>query len=62
MFWLFGHEACGILTPWPRIKSAPSAIEGEVLTSGPTEKPFNLFLYSMWMTFMKNNLKTYYYS
>ena len=62
MFWLFGQEARGILTPWPRIKSAPSAIESEVLINGPTEKPCDLFLYSMWITFMKNSLKIYYYS
>ena len=35
MFWIFGHEACGILALWPEIKPAPSALEGEVLTTGP---------------------------
>ena len=30
MFWLFGHEACGILVPG----STSSAWEGEVLTTG----------------------------
>ena len=27
------HEACGILSPWPRIEPAPPALEGEVLTT-----------------------------
>ena len=30
MFWFFGHEACGILAPWPEIKLASPALEGEV--------------------------------
>ena len=35
MFWFFGHEACGILVPRPGIEPAPSASEGEVLTTEP---------------------------
>ena len=31
MFCYFGHEACGILAPWPGIKPATPALEGEVL-------------------------------
>ena len=38
MFWIFCHEASGILTPQPGIKSAPPALEGEVLTPGPPGK------------------------
>ena len=38
MFWFFGHEALGTLTPWPRIEPAPPALEGEVLTTGPPGK------------------------
>ena len=38
MFWFLGHEACGILAPQPGIKSAPLALEGEVLTTGPPGK------------------------
>ena len=38
MFWVFGREACGILAPRPRIKPAPPALEGEVLTTGPPGK------------------------
>ena len=34
MFWFFGHQAFGILTPWPGIKPTPSALEGRVLTGG----------------------------
>ena len=33
MFWLFGHESCGINLPG--IEPAPPALEGEVLTTGP---------------------------
>ena len=38
MFWFFGHEACGILAPRPGIEPAPSALEGEVLTTGSPGK------------------------
>ena len=38
MFCFFGHEACGILAPWPVIEPAPPALEGEVLTTGPPGK------------------------
>ena len=31
---VFGHKACGILTPWPGIEPTPPALEGEVLTTG----------------------------
>ena len=34
MFWLFGCEAHGILSPQPGIKSTCPALEGEVLTTG----------------------------
>ena len=39
MFWFFAHEVCGILDPWQGIKSAPHALEGEVLTTGLPGKP-----------------------
>ena len=38
MLWFSSHEACVILVSQPRIKSAPSEMEGEVLTSGPPGK------------------------
>ena len=38
MFWFFGCEACGILPPRPGIKPATSALEGEVLNTGPLDK------------------------
>ena len=42
MSWFLGHRAYGILAPRPGIKSAPSALEGEMLTTGPAGKsPFN---------------------
>ena len=34
MFWFFGCKACGILVPQPGIKPVPSALKGEVLTTG----------------------------
>ena len=42
MFWFFGRVACGILVPKPGIEPAPPALEGEVLTTGPSEKPHYL--------------------
>ena len=38
MSWFLGHRAYGILAPRPGIKPAPSALEGEVLTTGPAGK------------------------
>ena len=37
-FWFWGHEACGILAPRPGIKPPPPALEGQVLTTGPSGK------------------------
>ena len=38
MSWIFGHKSCRILAAQPRIKSILSALEGEVLTTGPPGK------------------------
>ena len=38
MFWFFGCKACGILAPRPGIEPEPTALEGEVLTTGPPGK------------------------
>ena len=38
IFWFFRHQACENLAPWSGIKPAPSALEGEVLTTGPPGK------------------------
>ena len=38
MFWVFGHEVCGILAPRSGIKPKPAAFEGELLTIGPPGK------------------------
>ena len=38
MFCFFGHNSCGILTPWPGIEPTPSALEGEILATGPPKK------------------------
>ena len=39
----FGHEACGVLALRPRIKPSHPALEGEVLTTGPSEKSLLFF-------------------
>ena len=39
MFWIFGCKACGILVPLPGIEPVSPAFEGEVLSTGPLEKP-----------------------
>ena len=44
MFLFFGHEACGISTPQPGIKPIASAVEGEVLTTGPPAKSLTCHL------------------
>ena len=41
MFWLFGHEACGISAPQEGIEPSPPALEGEISTTGPSGKPEN---------------------
>ena len=38
MFWCFGHKACGILAPWSEVRPEPPALQGEVLTPGPSGK------------------------
>ena len=35
LFWFFGCEACGILTPQARMEPVPSALEGQVSTTAP---------------------------
>ena len=45
MFWFFGREARGILAPQPGIEPTPSALEGEVLTTGPPGKSLLFFLH-----------------
>ena len=37
-FGFFGHEACGILVPWPGIEPLIPALEGRFLATGPSEK------------------------
>ena len=45
MFWFFHREAGGISAPQPGIESAPTALEGKVLTTGPPGKtPANFTL------------------
>ena len=38
MFWFFGPRKCGILASQPGIEPTPTALEGEVLTTGPPVK------------------------
>ena len=52
LFWVFGNEACGILAFWPGIKPTPSALEGEILATGPPGKSplasFKMYLVSIY--------------
>ena len=44
-FWIFGHEACGILAPRPGIEPAPPALEVHCLNHWTTrEVPIPIFL------------------
>ena len=45
LFWFLGYEACGISAPQPGIKPTPSALEGEVLTTGLPGKSQDWFLF-----------------
>ena len=38
MSWFLGHGSYGILAPQPGIEPAPSALEGEALTTGQAGK------------------------
>ena len=49
MFWFFGRKACGILAPRSGIGPAPTALEGEVLTTGPPGKSLKLTILN-WTT------------
>ena len=56
MFWIFGHEACGILAPWPGIEPTSTALENQVLTTGPLSifklrSWFPVFLQHDWLFF-----------
>ena len=46
VFWFFGHEAHGLVAPWPGIQCTPPALEGEVLIIGPPGK--NLIFLQIW--------------
>ena len=37
-FVFFDHQACGLLAARPGTKSTPSALEGELFTTGPPGK------------------------
>ena len=44
MFWFPGHEASGILTPWPGIEPKPPALEGKVSTLPSFSSKFHCIL------------------
>ena len=44
MFWLFDHNALGILVPWSGIEPATSAWEGHILSTEPPGKSPRYFL------------------
>jgi len=48
MFWLFGHEAWGILVLGSGFEPLLSALEGEVLTTGQPEKSHISWFYCVW--------------
>ena len=47
MFWFLGADACGILASQPGIEPVPPALEGEVLTTGPLGKSWDLPLWEL---------------
>ena len=55
LFWSLGPEACGILVPWPGIRPAPLALEGQVPTTGPPWMSKNM---SSWMASQSQNIFT----
>ena len=61
MFCFFGLEACGILAPRPGIEPAPSALEGEVITTGPPGKSlsFNSKVFLTWMMCWQSEILLY---
>ena len=57
-FFFFGCEICGILAPQPGIKPVPPALQGEVLTTGPSGKSLNSRFHIDYMiTFHMNESK-----
>ena len=45
MFRFFGHKACGILAPHPRMEPTVTALEGKILTAGLPEKSLSIFFF-----------------
>ena len=44
MFWFYGQEACVILAPRPGVEPTPTALGGQILTSGsPGKFPVIIF-------------------
>ena len=43
MFWFFGPDVGGILASYQGMERAPSALEGEVLTTGPPGKALSSY-------------------
>lgn len=39
LFWFFHHKVCETVAPKPEIEPGPPALGGEVLLTGPPEKP-----------------------
>ena len=57
MFWFFGHEVCGILSPWPAIEPAAPELEAQSLPwtnrQGPIEFYICNTIYTSWIIEMK---------
>ena len=41
MFYFFGHSVCEILAPKPGIEPLAPALEGKILTTGPSDQSPN---------------------
>ena len=48
IFWFWGHKACGIFAPTPRIKPAAPAQEGTIFTTGHPGKSLISFNRPWW--------------
>ena len=60
MFWLFGPEACGILSPRPGIEPTPCTLEGRILTAVPPGKsPIYLIFLKIFSWYLVLSFKKY---
>ena len=53
MFWFFGPKACVILASWPGMEPTPPTLQGEGLTTGPSGKSLEVWIYVNLRNFIK---------